>query len=393
MNYKSSIEFICFRSDISKPSILGISAAQITPKKSSVKRSASTITVPMETVFLCPDVSCKLKLPSQATLLTHMKMCHSSEDANNKSGSMKYEELSDEEENLLVNDESVPAKKMRIQECSICNYKARSSAELKRHLKAEHLEQKSFACPECNIVVSRKYHLIRHIKAVHEHERFWQCETCDYKTNNFGCYKKHKHNKPNSGDCDLQYSVESMQKLPPGVTEADLKCVCTWCAFKSQRYSTVKKHIEIYHEKTKSYPCKECLFVAENVDDYAKHFNDYHKTDDYPHSCTDCNFKCTNKLDLKQHYISEHNKQKEYVCRTCRYRTLDYNNMKRHILTVHAPSPVYFKCDHCTSEFESKDDLNSHMYNDHGFYVADINSDDMKVVIINEDEQTIYTTA
>ena len=34
----------------------------------------------METVFLCPDVNCKLKLPSQATLLTHMKMCHSAED-------------------------------------------------------------------------------------------------------------------------------------------------------------------------------------------------------------------------------------------------------------------------------------------------------------------------
>ena len=379
------------RSDLSKPSILGISAAPQTPQKSSLKISASIDPIPMETVFLCPDVNCKLKLPSQATLVTHMKMCHSAADEQNEN--RKYEELSDEDDNFLVNDEPVPVKKVRIQECSICNYKARNSAELKRHLRAEHLEQKSFVCPECNIVVSRKYHLIRHIKAVHEHERFWQCETCEYKTNNFSCYKKHKHNKPNSGDCDLQYSVESMQKLPPGITEADLKCVCTWCAFKSQRYSTVKKHIEIYHEKTKSYPCKECLFVAENVDDYAKHFNDYHKTDDYPHSCTDCNFKCTNKLDLKQHYISEHNKQKEYVCRTCRYRTLDYNNMKRHILTVHAPSPVYFKCDHCTSEFESKDDLNSHMYNDHGFYVADINSDDMKVVIINEDEQTIYTTA
>ena len=395
---KKGIQFAHFRSDISKPSILGISAAALTPKKGSVKRSSSILPIPMETVFLCPDINCKLKLPSQATLLTHMKMCHSSDDSTNghEDENIKDDEdLSDEDDNLLMKEEErVPLRKVRIQECSICNYKAKSSAELKRHLKAEHLEQKSFTCPECNIVVSRKYHLVRHIKAVHEHERFWQCETCDYKTNNFGCYKKHKHNKPNSGDCDLQYSVEAMQNLPPGTTEADLKCVCTWCAFKSKRYSTVKKHIEIYHEKTKSYPCKECLFVAENVDDYAKHFNDYHKTDDYPHSCTDCNFKCTNKLDLKQHYISEHNKQKEYVCRTCRYRTLDYNNMKRHILTVHAPAPLYFKCDHCTGEFESKDDLNNHLYNDHGFYVADINSDDdMKVVIINEDEQTIYTTA
>ena len=168
-----SSHIVLFGSDFSKPSILGISVASITPKKSPVKRSASITPIPMETVFLCPDVNCKLKLPSQATLLTHMKMCHSAEDVK-MDESLMSEELSDEDDNLHVHDQSAPVKKVRIQECSICNYRAKSSAELKRHLKAEHLEQKSFACPECNIVVSRKYHLIRHIKAVHENERFWQ---------------------------------------------------------------------------------------------------------------------------------------------------------------------------------------------------------------------------
>ena len=358
------------------------------------------------TVFLCPDTNCKLKLPSRATLLTHVKMCHTrpaAEEAevtneNDDSKEMVESDEGEEDEDSkmsLYEDDSIVVKSanVKLKECSICGYMAKNTSDLKRHLKSEHLEQKSYSCPDCGIVVSRKYHLLRHIKAVHEEQKFWQCETCDYKTNNFNCFKRHKHQRAKGGDCDLKYSVESLQNLPPGVQESDLTCVCTWCVFKSNKYSIVKKHIEIYHEKPKSYPCKECLFTAESVDEYAKHYNDFHKTDTYPHACTDCSFRCTNKGDLKQHYIAEHNKQKEYVCRTCKYRTLDYNNMKRHILTLHSVQNVItHKCDYCVLEFESKEDLYSHHYNDHGLHVADINADDMKVVIINEDDNTIYTT-
>ena len=56
-----------------------------------------------------------------------------------------------------------------------------------------------------------------------------------------------------------------------------LRCVCTWCPFKSSKYSVVKKHIEIHHERKHHYPCKECVFVGQSVDDYAEHYHTFHK--------------------------------------------------------------------------------------------------------------------
>ena len=60
--------------------------------------------------------------------------------------------------------------------------------------------------------------------------------------------------------------------------------------------------------------------------------------------------------------------------------------MKRHVVTVH-PS---FKCDYCDYSADSKSALSLHHYNDHGLHVADINDEEMKVVIINNDEESVY---
>ena len=47
------------------------------------------------------------------------------------------------------------------------------------------------------------------------------------------------------------------------------------------------------------------LCLGKNVDDYAKHFNSFHRTDDYKHACTDCSFKCTNRNPHSSSKISE----------------------------------------------------------------------------------------
>ena len=79
--------------------------------------------------------------------------------------------------------------------------------------------------------------------------------------------------------------------------------------------------------------------------------------------------------------------------------------MKRHILTVH---PTIYKCDYCDYESAKKEELYAHQvglaewlvlsfdwnfyylqYNDHGLHLADINSEEMKVVIINDAEEEI----
>jgi len=406
----SKVIHIDTKPDLTKPSVSGLTVARgsVIPVAPAVKKAT------MQPIFLCPEKSCKLKLPSKSSLLTHVKMCHreiledktdmeaddpdgflSDENTQPDGGGAITEESDFEktdsedinEEKKLVKGKSPKMaihRKLKIFECQYCGFVTDcSAAKLRKHVKEVHEEIKQYHCTECGIKVSRKYHLIRHIKAVHHKEKFWQCEDCDYKTNNQVCFKKHKQNKhEGGGDCDILYSVDSLQNLPKGLTEADLKCVCTWCVFKSNKYSVVKKHIEIHHERKKHYPCKECVFVGQSVDDYAEHYHTFHKTDSYPHACTDCSFKCTNKHDLKQHYSDTHSKQRLYVCKMCDHKSNDVNNMKRHINTVHSNSRKVYRCENCNYETDQRMEILSHRYNIHGLSMTGV-SDDMKIILFN----------
>jgi len=403
VQHSSKMIHIDTKPDLSKPAVSGLNVAGV---------SANLVKKPdMQTVFLCPEKNCKLKLPSRSSLLTHVKMCHKETDVEQGDGFLSDEnilpdadgadtmtedsdlEKTDSEDNAFNSGKksfkgkgrATVSKKLKIFECHYCGFVTEiSAAHLRKHVKDVHEEIKQYHCTECGIKVSRKYHLIRHIKAVHHKEKFWQCEDCDYKTNNQVCYKKHKQNKhEGGGDCDSLYSVESLQNLPKGLTEADLKCVCTWCVFKSNKYSVVKKHIEIHHERKKHYPCKECVFVGQSVDDYAEHYHTFHKTDSYPHACTDCSFKCTNKHDLKQHYSDTHSKQRLYVCKTCDHKSNDVNNMKRHINTVHPNTRKHFSCENCSFQTDQKMEFLDHKYNVHGLSMTGITSDDMKIILFN----------
>jgi len=406
----SKVIHIDTKPDLTKPSVSGLTVARgsVIPVAPAVKKAT------MQPIFLCPEISCKLKLPSKSSLLTHVKMCHreiledkTDMEADDPDGFLSdentlpdggetimeesdFEKTDSEDVNegkKLVKGKSpkvaIP-RKLKIFECQYCGFVTDcSAAKLRKHVKEVHEEIKQYHCTECGIKVSRKYHLIRHIKAVHHKEKFWQCEDCDYKTNNQVCFKKHKQNKhEGGGDCDILYSVDSLQNLPKGLTEADLKCVCTWCVFKSNKYSVVKKHIEIHHERKKHYPCKECVFVGQSVDDYAEHYHTFHKTDSYPHACTDCSFKCTNKHDLKQHYSDTHSKQRLYVCKMCDHKSNDVNNMKRHINTVHSNSRKVYKCENCNYETDQRMEILSHRYNVHGLSMTGV-SDDMKIILFN----------
>jgi len=396
--------------DLTKPSVSGLtvargSAIHVTP----VKKKTS-----LQPIFLCPEKSCKLRLPSKSSLLTHVKMCHreiledkTEMEADDPDGFLSDENTLPDGDEMIMGEsdfektdaedrnegkklvkgkspKSTVPRKLKIFECQYCGFVTDcSAAKLRKHVKEVHEEIKQYHCTECGIKVSRKYHLIRHIKAVHHKEKFWQCEDCDYKTNNQVCFKKHKQNKhEGGGDCDILYSVDSLQNLPKGLTEADLKCVCTWCVFKSNKYSVVKKHIEIHHERKKHYPCKECVFVGQSVDDYAEHYHTFHKTDSYPHACTDCSFKCTNKHDLKQHYSDTHSKQRLYVCKMCDHKSNDVNNMKRHINTVHSNSRKVYKCENCDFETDQRMEILGHRYNVHGLSMTGV-SDDMKIILFN----------
>ena len=142
----------------------GLSASSI------LKNSRQNVS--LATVFLCPDQSCKLKLPSRATLLTHFKMCHTREISAEEEAEGQHKHQTedtldyetDPDDPQLEGGKAGAGKGRKKYICSECGNVSANSQSHKKHMKSCHEEVKTYDCPDCGVKVTRKYHLLRHIK-------------------------------------------------------------------------------------------------------------------------------------------------------------------------------------------------------------------------------------
>ena len=64
--------------------------------------------------------------------------------------------------------------------CEQCNYAASSASKLKRHILGVHNKEKPFKCDQCNYTASRPDHLKAHVISVHDKEKAFKCLLCSY---------------------------------------------------------------------------------------------------------------------------------------------------------------------------------------------------------------------
>jgi len=320
-------------------------------------------------VYLCPVDKCKSRFSSKEHFMKHMESSHDLQDP--------LENSEESESNLVISEDN---ENQQILECMNCEFSTESVEKMEEHLQNEmdleeneeesssiiiHLNpstNKSYTCPKCDISFQKKFYLVRHMKTVHRegNSPLFKCITCTFQTKNHQELRKH------SSRCNVKVEKKVADIYSESSVEAGnvYKCVCTWCEYKSNKYSHVKKHIEIYHEQTSHYPCKECVFIGKTVDDYATHYNSFHKTDDYKHACTDCSFKCTNRTDMRNHYVDVHKKQRLYACKLCMYRAQDVMTIKKHISKTH--STFIFHCKDCDFSSNKKYEFSRHCSQVHG---------------------------
>jgi len=323
---------------------------------------------PVNLVYVCAEENCGERLSSKWELLEHTNSCHATEE--------KFEFV-DQENTLFISEErdwKARDAKSEYLECMNCDFYSSTMEGMKLHIETEHNQdpdesrpylsyvrkKRAFRCPECDLVFERKFHLARHIKLCHQHV-VHRCQNCTYTTSSLLNFKKHQLKNCRATRVETEKDIYSESSVEKGI---NYKCVCTWCEYKSNKYSHVKKHIELYHETKQHFPCKECVFVGATVDDYAQHFNSFHKMDHYRHACTDCSFKCTNRLDLRNHYVEVHKKQRLYACRLCNYKAQDIMTIKKHISKTH--STFVFHCKDCNFSSNSKNEFGRHCAQVHG---------------------------
>ena len=79
----------------------------------------------------------------------------------------------------LINHENAVHKKIRVYICQKCPYKASQKGQLDRHVRAYHDGIRRFACSLCSYKAYHKCTLDAHVKSVHNKIKE-QCQLCDF---------------------------------------------------------------------------------------------------------------------------------------------------------------------------------------------------------------------
>ena len=77
-----------------------------------------------------------------------------------------------------------------VHQCSACEYKTKSTYNLKEHMKSIH-DGERYSCNKCNHKAAGKSNLITHVKTVHEGIRY-ACDQCDHKATRKAYLNSHK---------------------------------------------------------------------------------------------------------------------------------------------------------------------------------------------------------
>ena len=80
--------------------------------------------------------------------------------------------------------------------------------------------------------------------------------------------------------------------------------------------------------------------------------------------CESCDYSCSQKNSLKQHFLSVHEGIKPFKCDMCDYKCLQNSDIKKHVALVHEGKKL-FQCKLCDKCFAEKSKMNKHMASFH----------------------------
>jgi len=297
--------------------------------------------------------------------------------------------------------------------CTECEvYSADTSKKLKLHMSSKHPEQvkvdEKFHCQDCDYVTGRAKNLRRHRAARHEGIRY-SCDMCDYSALWKGNLEEHKSTKHlgiryNCDQCELSFTLRRNLRDHIKAKHGSIKSEhsCNICQFTTKTVEEIRSHIQLTHgEKlmeefsTKSknegviYSCDHelCNFTTANKLSLSSH----KKRHSEMFYCDQCEYSSWNKLLLKRHhqtkhdkitincdecdfkttvihYLTKHKKKmhriNKFQCDKCNFTCCYPSDLRNHINAVHLG--VKLSCDHCEFTTRRTGDLNKHKKVVHG---------------------------
>merc|ERR1719300_37208 len=221
-------------------------------------------------------------------------------------------------------------------QCSICDFKSFYKIVVRRHNEQEHSENNEgrimrIGCEKCKL--DKKHNcLLRKRIGVHR----FSCKECGHKTSvlqNMRYHQRTKHADSNVNNiirigcskCQNDIEHKCLRTRPNRKTLVySGKYACNECAYKSNKKSILRKHIESIHLNIFKYACKLCDYKTYFSSSMKYHFKTYH-----------------NDNSLEENVFNIQNKKHKdiklsgFVCKLCSYRTDFLASIQYHFQSNH----------------------------------------------------------
>ncbi|XP_013403480.1 zinc finger protein 37 [Lingula anatina] len=254
--------------------------------------------------------------------------------------------------------------------CLYCGKGYSRKSSLYIHYK-DHALEGQVVCQKCGEFLDNEAAFIEHNKG-HEEEAQFFCDLCNMSFIRRQQYKQHleAHQKYTCNVCQQSFSINKQlikhKKIAhriKGPSEPK-KYACLVCDKRFVRPGLLDIHIRL-HTGEKPIECPICHMYFRTPKAFAKHKQTRThllRAGELPrerdHLCSICGKAFFRKHALQRH-MQYHSEDRPHCCPHCDFKCKEPNNLKRHI-ALHFSSERNFVCDVCGAAFHTKKTLQTH---------------------------------
>lgn len=195
-----------------------------------------------------------------------------------------------------------------------CQFVCSRKDALKAHILTIHQTDrlKSFLCSHCNKTFFNKSQLNIHMRAVHEKEKNYTCSLCGksfFNAKDLSMHEvRHFEKKEKCSKCEALFfcRVDLNRHFKNKHTAAEIKCIHENCERKFHTNAKLKEHVKTRHEKLKEFLCSYCESSFSQYNNLKRHIDSVHKALRIACAIPNCTFSVSRKDKYKNHLISHH---------------------------------------------------------------------------------------
>nr|CAB3267936.1 ZF(C2H2)-13 zinc finger protein [Phallusia mammillata] len=185
--------------------------------------------------------------------------------------------------------------------------------------------------------------LLKWSREVKKTRNIKKCRFCRFETWYLVAMARHKLVKHRTKKQRIA-CTEMDRILAPSVYEGMEKmAMCRKCGKEFAQEDSLKKHIQVVHQKKKPHKCKECGKQFGQRQDLTVHMNTH--TGIKPFACEKCDKRFTSSSSRNAHVRQIHEKIRPHVCKICEKSFGQLHQLKSHTRFHTGYKP--YKCKHC----------------------------------------------